>query len=337
MATANKCLNLHLPKCLYIEITNRCNLRCRSCILYRGGWEPHRDMSLEEFQGVIGQLPNLQRAVLHGIGEPLLNPQLPLMIRALKERQVFVLFNSNAILLNNRRQEELIEAGLDELRISLDAATSRGYQNVRQSDKFEAIVDNIAAFSKRLAASRSPRPKLSLWFLATRENVRELPDFIELASSLGIAQVYLQRLVHFLDNDGYGMARSENALKNADEGITALITRSMVRARELGIQFSASGLTDPLQSLQPESRSAKPWQNCLRPWQVLYVTAHGNVLPCCISPFSTVDYQAIILGNVFKNRVRDVWFGPKYQQFRTKHQSFYPPHCCQGCGINWSL
>ena len=35
--------NLKLPKILYLESTNRCDLRCNGCILYRGSWEPGAD------------------------------------------------------------------------------------------------------------------------------------------------------------------------------------------------------------------------------------------------------------------------------------------------------
>ena len=73
---ADKSRTLNLPKCLYLEATNRCNLRCRTCIIYRGGWEPERDIVLEELIMISEQLPDLERAVLHGIGEPLLNRDL---------------------------------------------------------------------------------------------------------------------------------------------------------------------------------------------------------------------------------------------------------------------
>jgi len=132
-----KSRTVKLPSCLYLETTNRCNLRCKSCIVYRGGWEPERDVSLEDLRMIAEQLPGLERAVLHGIGEPLLNPDLPAMIRHLKNKNVAVLFNTNGILLDNKRQNELIDSHLDEIRISLDAASADGYQAVRGSNQFQ--------------------------------------------------------------------------------------------------------------------------------------------------------------------------------------------------------
>ncbi|UCE84208.1 MAG: radical SAM protein [Deltaproteobacteria bacterium] len=335
MAVRSQAANL--PNCLYLETTNRCNLRCRTCIVYRGGWEPERDISLEEVRLISEQLPELERAVLHGIGEPLLNQDLPAMIRHLKDREVTVLFNTNGILLNDKRQAELIDSNLDELRVSLDAASPDGYKAIRDSDKFDLIINNLQTFAKRLESKKLSKPKLTLWFLGNKENITELPKLIDLAAAIGIGEVYMQRLVYFLDNEGFGVARSQNTLTNPDVAIYELIEQSQEQARQLGILFGASGLTAPVDSVRGKNGNRAPWKGCIRPWEVIYITAHGNVLPCCISPFSTMDYPSIILGNVFESTVADVWFGDKYRDFRKLHQTSTPPKCCRGCGICWSL
>ncbi|HXJ83674.1 MAG TPA: hypothetical protein VMS64_33915 [Candidatus Methylomirabilis sp.] len=61
--------------------------------------------------------------MLHGIGEPLLNPQIFDIVVHLKTRVASVLFNSDAISPTPARARRLIEGGLDELRVSMDAAT----------------------------------------------------------------------------------------------------------------------------------------------------------------------------------------------------------------------
>jgi MoaA/NifB/PqqE/SkfB family radical SAM enzyme len=326
-----------LPKTLYLEVTNRCNLRCRGCIRHRGGWEAERDLSLDEAIGIADQLPEMERAVLHGIGEPLLNRDLPAMIRHLKGGPVTVLFNSNGLLLDEKRQYELIDSGLDELRISLDAASPQGYKALRNSHQFDRVVENLRLMVSRLKSQSLNRPKLSLWFLGSRENIDELPQFVLLAADIGISEVYLQRLVYFLDHEGYGLAHPECSLFNQDGKSKDLMHHSYEIAQQLGIRLCASGLTNPLQSMQKRDNGPAPWKDCLRPWEVTYITAQGNVLPCCIAPFSTSDYAGIILGNVFENSLEKVWFGPRYQSFRKRHQTSAPFPCCKGCGINWSL
>lgn len=328
---------LKLPKVLYIETTNRCNLRCKGCILYRGSWEPNRDITLKELVTITDQLPELEQIFLHGIGEPLLNKELLEIIRHLKGRAVYVLFNSNGTLLSGQAQHGLIQAGLDELRISLDAASPQGYQKIRNSDKYEQVIENLRSFIMLQKQQRVTHPKLSLWFLGTKNNISELPGFVKLAAEIGIGEVYLQRLVYFQDDNGYGLAKGSMTLQNSTDGSSALIEQSQQMAAKLGIQFKASGLSRPSESLRGKAAAKLPWGKCHRPSTLMYITANGNVLPCCISPFSSADYASIILGNVFKESLTEIWSGSRYRNFRNEHQTETPPKCCRGCGVQWSL
>jgi radical SAM protein with 4Fe4S-binding SPASM domain len=326
-----------LPSNLYLETTNRCNLKCKGCIQHRGSWEPARDLSLEELIAICDQLPVLDRVALHGIGEPLLNNALPDMIRHLKGRNAYVFFNSNGILLNARCQHQLVDAGLDELRISLDAASPEKYRSMRNSDQFDCIVGNVRAFSERIHSLRTLGPRLSIWCLGTRDNIFELPRLVRLAASLGVKEVYLQRLVYFQDHEGHGLAKSEKTIMDSDLGVAEVINASMHAAAQSGVQLNASGLGDPLASLRTKAGSPTPWKKCYRPTTLMYITANGNVLPCCIAPFATSDYESILLGNAFKKPLAEIWRGPRYSLFRREHQTRTPPKCCRGCGILWSL
>jgi radical SAM protein with 4Fe4S-binding SPASM domain len=328
---------LPLPRVLYLEATNRCNLRCKGCILYRGSWEPDRDISLNELMMIGDQLPTLERVFLHGIGEPLLNKALFEMIQYLKQRNVYVLFNSNGILLDKPKQHRLIQAGLNELRISLDAASAQGYRKIRNSDRFEQVVKNIKAFIALKTQQQVDHPKLSLWFLGTRDNIAELPGLVDLAAEMGIQELYLQRLVYFQDNQGYGIARQAKTLRGASDGSLVLIRKCQEMAARKGIRFNASGLSEPVDSLRGGDGEDQPWHECYRPFSLMYITANGNVLPCCISPFASVDYTSIILGNAFKSPLEKIWTGARYANFRQKHQTSTPPTCCRGCGVRWSL
>ncbi len=139
------------PVCLYLETTNRCNLLCTTCPRTFEELEPEKDMSWELFTSIIGQFPKIARVVLHGVGEPMLVKDLPRMIRYLKDRGVYVLFNTNGTLLTKTNGQALIDAGLDELRVSLDAAESSVFQMVRGKDMFDRIVTNVGNFRRHAA------------------------------------------------------------------------------------------------------------------------------------------------------------------------------------------
>src|SRR5205823_266818 len=126
----------------------------------------------------------------------------------LKERGTYVLFNSNGILLTAKRGQALIDAGLDEYRLSMDGSTRETYAHVRGVDAFDKIWRNIGAFIVMQRAQDASKPLVSLWFTAMRENLHELLGLIDLASQHGVREIYMQRLVYFEE----GLAASRQSL-----------------------------------------------------------------------------------------------------------------------------
>ncbi|RRA47625.1 radical SAM protein [Acidipila sp. EB88] len=326
------------PVCLYLETTNRCNLLCTTCPRTYEQLEPEADMPWELFTSLIDQYPRIARVVLHGIGEPMLVKDIAQRVRYLKDRNIYVLFNTNGTLLNDANGRALIEAGLDELRVSLDAAESAMFQMVRGKDFFDRIVSNVRNFTHLQRELGAPRPRVSLWLTGLRETVSQLPNFVRLAHSIGVTEVYLQRLVFFDDPmSEQSLARAESALfEHTSEDEHAMIREAETIARELGVLFSASGATDPGESIRMQ-RTDNPWSLCRRPWSLMYITANGRVLPCCIAPFSMKGYGSFTLGDATQHSLREIWNGPAYQQFREGLLTSSPPPACVNCGLRWSL
>jgi MoaA/NifB/PqqE/SkfB family radical SAM enzyme len=323
------------PVCLYLETTNRCNLLCTTCPRTFEDLEPPADMSWALFTSIVDQFPKIARVVMHGVGEPMMVRELPRMIRYLKERGTYVLFNTNGTLLTRRKGTELIESGLDELRISLDAAEPRAFAQVRGRDMFQRIVRNLRGFVALQRESGAIRPRLSLWLTGLKETLGQLPDFVRLAHEIGISEVYLQRLVYF--PEGQGLARAQSALfERLDREEAAPIREAEELAKRLGVAFNASGATEPGTSLQRQD-DKQPWSLCRRPWSLMYFTAHGKALPCCIAPFSLRGYASFTLGDATQQTLREIWNGQPYQDFRQALLSDKPAASCAQCGLRWSL
>ena len=326
-----------MPVCLYLEVTNRCNLLCETCPRTFEALEPPADMSMDLFRRIVDQVPDVRRVVLHGVGEPMLVKHLPDMIRHLKQpgKRTHVLFNTNGTLLAPKKHREIIDTGLDELRVSLDAAEAATFLKVRGKDMFDRIVRNVSAFTNLQAATGAVKPLVSLWLTGLKETVDQLPEFVRLAARNGVKEVHLQRLV--FDDAGFGMARLDSSLfeqTRAEEEL--VIAEAQAIGRELGVVLDASGATEPGLSLK-RSADDKPWATCRRPWSLMYFTAHGRALPCCIAPFSARGYENYTLGDATQQSLREMWNSPAYQGFRAALVSDAPPKPCQGCGLRWSL
>ena len=326
------------PRALYIETSNRCNSLCQTCPLtFYGSQGGAHDLSYEEFRRVVDQAPDLERVVLHGIGEPLLNRHLPAMIRHLKERGVHTLFNSNAILLTRKWRETILASGLDELRASLDAATPETYRLIRGVPLHERVVKNLGDLVATRRELGQAGPKISVWFTVMRENLDELPDVARLVARIGADEFYVQRLVYF----DAGLAVEEQSIyRNLTARETGRIAEAEEICRAAGVAFAASGGNDPRESVggdAPRAAEDRPWLACNRPWYLAYVTAHGDVLPCCFAPFITTDLAPVTLGNVLRDPLASVWNGAAYQDFRRRFQTDTPASICAGCGSKWSV
>jgi radical SAM protein with 4Fe4S-binding SPASM domain len=329
---------LPLPRELYIESTTRCNEFCDQCPRTHLGREADRDITLAEIRQIVEQFPALDRVVLHGLGEPLLNPELPAIVRYLRTHDVYTLFNSNALLLNEKRGSALIESGLNELRVSLDGATPATYARVRGVNQkaLPLILKNLTQFQELKRYLGSELPQVSLWFTAMRENFLELPQVVELAAAARVPEVYVQRFIYF----GQGLATEDQALFHAmREQERAALHEAERRCQELHIAFTATGSVEPVTYLGRGTASGgtQPWKGCRRPYSLAYITAHGNVYSCCFAPFTPGPLRQKKLGNVFDTPFERIWNGERYQAFRAAFESDTPWPQCASCGTKWSL
>jgi hypothetical protein len=74
------------PVCLYLEVTNRCNLLCTTCPRTYEELEPPADMSWDLFASIVDQVPDLARAVLHGIAPDGRIPEGPRRLRPVQHQ-----------------------------------------------------------------------------------------------------------------------------------------------------------------------------------------------------------------------------------------------------------
>jgi radical SAM protein with 4Fe4S-binding SPASM domain len=259
------------------------------------------------------------------------------MVCYLKDRGSYVLFNTNGTVLNAKNGRALIDAELDELRVSFDAANAESYRAIRGKNYFNRILKNVRAFREIQEREGRSKPHVSAWLTGLRDTVEQLPDFVRVAAEAGIREVYLQRLVFFAEN-AIGIARPDQALyEQLSREEATYIDRAATVAASLGITFSASGATaDPGMSLKRHDHGS-PWSLCRRPWTVMYITANGRALPCCIAPFSQRGYENYTLGDATQQTLREIWTGQAYRDFRKALLSEKPPTACASCGLRWSL
>jgi len=173
------------PKEVEIEITNRCNLKCNFCPRERRRAE-ERDMEMGLFREIVGELDEYDdvRVTLSGLGEPLLHPELPAMVRAAKEAGVFgVHVETNGVLMEGKSLDELLDAGPDAVSVSLDADSAGTFESLKGADAFERVKGNLEKLMSLAKEGAGPVVCASMVKLA--ENEGEMESFYDRWESLG--------------------------------------------------------------------------------------------------------------------------------------------------------
>lgn len=147
---------LDTPLVIQLEASGVCNLECSFC--------PHGDadmrnlfpreiMSLEMFRLFLAQAKEFPEKIkalrIIGLGEPLLNREIAEFVRLAKESNAFenVEITSNGVALTKDLGESLINAGLDSLRISLEALDSESFYKVsKRNVNLDTMYENLEFF-----------------------------------------------------------------------------------------------------------------------------------------------------------------------------------------------
>jgi radical SAM protein with 4Fe4S-binding SPASM domain len=147
---------LPTPFTIHVEPSGFCNLRCVFCPVndeHVQRYLKKDTMKLQTFIHVTDQCAQFPQAIkvlrFVGFGEPLLNKNLPEMIAYAKQSGVFnkIEIITNGTLLKPELSDKLIKAGLDILRISLEAIDDKRFYEISGiSLNVEKIKENITYF-----------------------------------------------------------------------------------------------------------------------------------------------------------------------------------------------
>lgn len=204
---------------IYIEVTNKCNLTCATCM--RNVWDAQFGlMSTETFTRILNdaqRAPQKPELFFGGYGEPLSHPRILDFIKQAKGRGFRVSLITNGILLDEKMTHALIELKLDMLWVSLDGASPESYTDVRLGDSLPLIIENLKRLQQKKyyqygASIWAGNPKLGIAFVAMQRNIHEMNEVIRLGSRLGAVEFSISNVLahntELLDENLYMRAMS---------------------------------------------------------------------------------------------------------------------------------
>lgn len=287
-----------LPLRAQIENSTVCNLACQMCPL-QGMTRPRGFMSFTQFKEIydVLQTPFLN---LTGYGESFLNKEIFKMVSYAKSEGAFVKFDSNGTLLTPQNIKKVLVSGLDLLSFSVDGATKKTYEKIRQGSNFEAVTKGIKDLIEEHKKRKSPL-QVHLAMVVQNDNVAELLDLIKLGESLRVDKVNPTPIVEYdlPSNKKFLLDKYKKELKK-------VVDQYLAAKNQIKIQVDIEPLLDFL-----DSKSSKRSKVCFIPWYSTYISWEGDVYPCCYYYNGQINF-----GNIFKKSFAEIWNSPAYQKFR---------------------
>jgi MoaA/NifB/PqqE/SkfB family radical SAM enzyme len=178
------------PKVCNYYVTLRCNDTCEFCSI----WQEEKFKQIEEKPYDLALLKNIKVKHLNITGgEPLLREDLPHILKQAKELGFKTELTTNGILYPEKAR--WLEGMIDRLHFSLDYPIAEEHDRSRGVECFHLVIKSI-----KLAQEHGAKPIIN--FTLTRDNVRFLPEMVELAEKLKVL-VYFNPVYDFYGTQGF--------------------------------------------------------------------------------------------------------------------------------------
>jgi radical SAM protein with 4Fe4S-binding SPASM domain len=260
------------PASVLWNLTERCNLACRHCVVDAGPtrYSEEDELTLEECRDLIDQLADfgVSSLILSG-GEPLMRPDLLEIAEYAGERGLHMQVATNGALVTKEVATRLAAIGKVEAQVSLDGATPQVHDDFRQvAGTWERAIQGI----RNLVAAEIP---VMMAAAVTKANIDQIPNLYKLAADLRVQRF---RILPFVP---YGRGASARKLEVSPQEMRE-VTEYLYRQREGGgLDVAPMEFECTLAPPPPDGRAPSEARiGCDGAVGYVTVTADGDVLPC---------------------------------------------------------
>lgn len=195
-------LSADFPSQINVDITEVCNLKCIHCphpMFKNSEHYAARYLPVELNEKMVDEIREsgggkMQYIRYSSEGEPLIHPHAYTMIEnAVKHSGVFVTLTTNGTIMNEKRTQRLLEAGVHMIDISIDAFREDTYSRIRINGDLQVTRNNVLNLI-RWTKETGSNTKIVVSFVEQGENSGEVYDFRNYWESKGADYVIIRRL-----------------------------------------------------------------------------------------------------------------------------------------------
>ncbi len=314
------------PEAISVEIMNKCNLECKHCrVSYHGNVMDDVNptfMTFECFTKIADRIfPLIKKAYRFQFStvEPLFHKDIFKMMDYVSKYNKYIDLGilSNGMLLNERNINELMKRSVSSITISLDGYKKETVEAFKTNVNFDGLISNIQLLTKLC----KNKIEVNVVFVATKENIGELVEYVSFCKSLNIDRILVNGFQSFFPDSSHLYLYS----KQGNPEVQEIFQRAYDRAKNNDIDIEFPSLV------------AKPSSCGLH--STMTIDGKGNVAPCiCLArktPFElfseTKVLGPVVWGNVFDENPLLIWRSKNSVQSRAKLKSKEIPDECSLC------
>ena len=300
-------LRTFMPRMIDLEVSRVCNLRCPGCLRNVESSLCHREekfCTLDRLKGIMEEIPSIKGFNFMGDGEPLCNPEFLDIIKYIGSKNIDTLLTTNGLLLDKEKIEWLVKNRVYRIHVSVDGSTKEIYETIRAGGDFGKVVENL----KLLVSSGI---NVCINTMMYENTIEEMPKMIKMAFELGVREItFLMPICSIKTDSGDFPARPIVSPKNY-----AIFAETERLCNLLGVKWIFPIKLEPM-----FRRLSFPW---VRP----EVSLEGDVYSCCYmigrgktwfdDHLVDIPSQDYVLGNIFKDGFRNIWYGDVMNELRT--------------------
>ncbi|MFA6560867.1 MAG: radical SAM protein [Verrucomicrobiia bacterium] len=342
-----------MPAVLNLELTRRCNLRCRMCPQPRhvaatsqklDWYDPAQELPLATWVHVLDQAVAFKPRLYITGGEPLLYPAFDALVLEAKRRRLFVEVQTNGTRLA-KVADLLVECGVNIITVSIDGPPAVHDEIRGAAGTFDRLREGVEAILEARRRHGKPGPLLRGACVITQRNLQVLDDLVAAATALGLDSMRCEHpIIDTPENTArhnavftpefataHGMPMVAPSVMDGEyyENEIAVEDLPLLREKLRQARQRAGGM--PFVVLPELSDTALrayyfdmdfPFaQTCNALWKVCKIASDGSVLPCL----------HLVMGNVAKKSLADIWNGRPMVNFRKLVRRGLFPGCARCC------
>ncbi len=318
------------PAQVDIELSNRCNLRCKMCWFHgengRGDQYEGDELTTGEVFGIVDQLAPYNSHIYIGGAEPFIRKDFLMVLKHIKSKNMSVAFTTNGTLLETEDIEMLVALGVDEISFSIDGYEEL-HDHVRGRGVFGKVTQSVRKVSECKKKHSCMKPVIAVNIVLTgslRGHLKETLNAIARSTCDGADFYRLHHLWYVSHND---LAVHQSTIRQklgcrAPGAAGHVLPASRISDPKAFVDEIMCLSSLPKVTMFPDlpgadlvryySERPKLRKRCIAPFFGAVIKPNGDVKFC---PDEWIDDY--ILGNLRNDSFHDLWNNERARKFRS--------------------